>query len=159
MEKLNKILAPTDLSELSCVGVRYALDLARSQNAEVIVYHVLEVSDGWTAKRQDFGPVSEMLARQQQTLDRFVREKFADRIDLVKVRQDVELGGAWHNIIEKAKREAIDMIVMSTHGRTGLDHLLMGSVSEKVVGRAPCPVLIVPAHDRAAAISKASNVA
>ena len=156
MEKVNKILAPTDLSELSCVGIRHALEMARSQGAEVIVYHVIEVGDSWAARRKDFGPVREMLERQKRILDRFLREKFADYINLVDVRQDVELGAAWNNIVEKAKREGIEMIVMSTHGRTGLDHLLMGSVAEKVVARAPCPVLVIPVRERPAAISKAA---
>ena len=51
-------------------------------------------------------------------------------------------------IVEKAEGERVDRIVMSTHGRTGIDHLLIGSVAEKVIARALCPVLIVPAHKR-----------
>jgi nucleotide-binding universal stress UspA family protein len=81
-------------------------------------------------------------------LDAFLREKFSQELTLTEVRQVVELGAAASNIVEKAESEGVDRIVMSTHGRTGIDHLLIGSVSEKVIARSPCPVLVVPAHKR-----------
>jgi nucleotide-binding universal stress UspA family protein len=157
MERVNKILAPTDLSELSSIGVRHALEVGRSRNAEVIVYHVIDIADGWITRRENLSPVREMLARQKKLLDRFLREKFADHMNLVEVRQVVEFGSAFSNIVEKAKRERVDMIIMSTHGRTGLHHLLMtGSVSAKVVSRAACPVLVIPADGRAASVANAA---
>jgi len=151
METVKKILAPTDLSDLSCAGLRYALEMGRSRGAEVIVYYVIDLGDQWAVRREDSGPVREMLERHRHMLDIFLREKFPNELNLTEVRQVVELGAAAGNIIEKAEREGVDRIVMSTHGRTGIDHLLIGSVSEKVIGRAPCPVLVVPAHKREAA--------
>lgn len=148
MEKIAKILAPTDLSELSAIGIRHALELARSRGAELIVYYVIEVGEEWVNRREEMGLAREMLAREKRLLERFLREKFADQINLVEIRQVVELGGAHGNIVEKAEREGVDLIVMSTHGRTGFEHLLIGSVSEKVIARAPCPVLIIPARKR-----------
>jgi nucleotide-binding universal stress UspA family protein len=146
MESLKKILAPTDLSELSCVGLRYALEAGRRRGAEVIVYHVIDLGDQWTARGMDVSPVREMLERHRGTLDAFLRERFPEEMNLVEVRQVVELGAVAANIVSMAAREAVDRIVMSTHGRTGLDHMIMGSVSEKVIARAPCPVLVIPAH-------------
>jgi len=67
-----------------------------------------------------------------------LRQNFASFSGLVEIRQKVELGHPSVNIVEIAQREGVDMIVMSTHGRTGIDHMLMGSVAEKVVARAPC---------------------
>ena len=148
METVKKILAPTDLSDLSCVGLRYALEMGRSRGAEVIVYHVIDLGDQWTIRREDSGPVSEMIESHRRMLDAFLREKFPEELNLTEVRQVVELGAAVGNIVEKAEREGVDRIVMSTHGRTGIDHLLIGSVSEKVIARAHCPVLVVPAHKR-----------
>jgi nucleotide-binding universal stress UspA family protein len=145
--EVKKILAPTDLSDLSCVGLRYALEMGRSRSAEVIVYHVIDLGDQWSA-RKDSGPVSDMIDRHKRSLDTFLREKFAEELNLTEVRQVVELGAAASNIVEMAEREGVDRIVMSTHGRTGIDHLLIGSVSEKVIARSPCPVLVVPAHKR-----------
>jgi nucleotide-binding universal stress UspA family protein len=75
---------------------------------------------------------------------------------LVEVRQVIEFGTPHKNIVEMAATENVDLIVMSTHGRTGLDHLILGSVAEKVVARAPCPVLIVPPRGRAATMSHAA---
>jgi nucleotide-binding universal stress UspA family protein len=148
METIKKVLAPTDLSDPSCIGLRYALEMGRESAAEVIVYYVVEVGDQRTARREQLGPVRDMLERQNAMLDTFLREKFPEEMNLTNVRQVVEFGAAVGNIIDIAEREAVDRIVMSTHGRTGIDHLLIGSVSEKVVARAPCPVLVVPAHKR-----------
>jgi len=155
METIRKILAPTDFSELSGVGVRLAMETARSGGAEVIVYHVIAVGDEWFDRREEFPPYRDMLAEQKRILDEFLRKNFSDCINLVEVRQAVELGVPHTNIVATAEREGVDMIVMSTHGRTGLDHILMGSVAEKVVARAPCPVLVVPRHARRAAMATA----
>lgn len=148
METVRKILAPTDLSDLSCIGLQYALEMGRSQGAEVIVYYVIDLGDQWAARRDESGQVREMLERHRHMLDTFLREKFPEDLNLTEVRQVVELGAAAGNIVEKATREGVDRIVMSTHGRTGIGHLMIGSVSERVIARAPCPVLVVPAHKR-----------
>jgi nucleotide-binding universal stress UspA family protein len=113
----------------------------------VIVYHVIDLGDHWTQPEHS-GPFREMLDSHKQALDKFLREKFPEEMNLTEVRQVVEFGGAVDNIVEKAEAERVDRIVMSTHGRTGIDHLLIGSVSEKVIARATCPVLIMPAHKR-----------
>ena len=148
MEKVKKILAPTDFSELSKTGIRYALEMARDTSAEVIAYHVIDVGAGWKEMRSEITPYHDMVEGSQRLLDKFLGDHFADCIDLVEVRQVVELGGSAKNIIEIAEREKVDLIVMSTHGRTGLDHMILGSVTEKVVARARCPVLVVPRRDR-----------
>jgi nucleotide-binding universal stress UspA family protein len=75
-------------------------------------------------------------------------------MNVVEVRQKIELGNPYSNIADLAEREAVDLIVMSTHGRTGLDHILLGSVTEKVIAHAPCPVLAIPAPKRHVALSK-----
>ncbi len=151
METVTKILAPTDLSDLSCIGLQYALEMGRSRGAEVIVYYVIDLGDQWAGRRDESGQVREMLERHRHMLDTFLREKFPEELNLTEVRQVVELGAAAGNIVEKAAREGVDRIVMSTHGRTGIGHLMIGSVSEKVIARAPCPVLVVPAHKRTSA--------
>ena len=156
MKKFTKILAPTDLSELSCSGVRYALELAREQSAEIIVQHVIPMGEDWFCAHEEFSPVRELMEKERAALDKFLRERFADSFDLVEIRQKVEVGTPHANIIEMAEREGIDLIVMSTHGRTGLDHMLLGSVTEKVVARAPCPVLAIPAMNRKKDTAKAA---
>lgn len=152
MEKIKKILAPTDISELSLVGLRYALEMASSQGTEVIVYHVVgndEVTAYSYAFRSQFSssrgfqPAKQLVEERSGMLTRFLRENFADILPQVKIREGVELGVPAKRIVEKAKEEKVDMIVMSTHGRTGLLRMLIGSVTEKVVRQATCPVLSV----------------
>lgn len=156
MKKMKKILAPTDLSETSGVGVRYALEMAHADGAELILVHVVAVADEWFGAPKHAGPVRDLLEAETRRLDLFLREKFSDFAGLVEVRQKVELGHPALNIVEMAEREEADLIVMSTHGRTGLDHMLMGSVTEKVVARAPCPVLTIPPSGRASGKAKAA---
>ena len=80
MKKIQKILAPTDLSELSCVGVRYALEMARELSAEAIVYYVVPMGEDWFAGYEKHGPVRNLLANEEAALDKFLVEKFADEM-------------------------------------------------------------------------------
>jgi nucleotide-binding universal stress UspA family protein len=143
VEKIRKILAPTDLSELSLAGVNYALELAHSQDSEVILYHVIGITENWLSGRDEFDPVRGLIEDQKSLLDRFMKEKLSDLSGKVKVRQLVEIGVPYKSIVEKAEEEGVDMIIMSTHGRSGFDHMLIGGVTEKVVRRATCPVLSI----------------
>jgi nucleotide-binding universal stress UspA family protein len=145
MEKIKKILAPTDYSDLSCIGLSRAFETARETGAELIIMHVVAMSDDWFSTHQELSPVRNLVKEQKEFLDRFLREKFADSMNLVEATQRVELGTPYANIVELAAREAVDLIMMSTHGRTGVDHILLGSVTEKVIANAPCPVLAIPA--------------
>ncbi|MDH3444669.1 MAG: universal stress protein [Deltaproteobacteria bacterium] len=156
MKNFKKILAPTDLSEVSALGVRQALDIAHANGAEVIIYHVVAVSDEWFAGHEHQDPVRDLLSLETRRLDRFLREKFPEFTGLVEIIQKVELGHPAVNIVEVAKREDVDLIVISTHGRTGIGHMLLGSVTEKVVARASCPVLTIPAAGRAGSKAKAA---
>jgi nucleotide-binding universal stress UspA family protein len=153
MTRVKTILAPTDFSELSKLGVRYALEIAWDESAEVIVYHVIDLGLDWHDRRADYGPNRDLLEESRRVLNKFLAENFAD---LVEVRQVVEFGAPYKNIVEKAATEGVDMIVMSSHGRTGIDHLILGSVAEKVVARAPCPVLVIPRHERRTTTAQAA---
>lgn len=155
MKKVRKILAPTDLSDLSSVGVRYALEMARELSAEVILYHAVPLAEDWVPPRAETGRVREMLADETVRLEKFLTEKFADELNLVEITKRIEFGSANNNIVEVAEREGVDMIIMATHGRTGFNHLLLGSVAEKVIARATCPVLVIPAGDRKKAVKAA----
>ena len=156
MNKIKKILAPTDYSELSCIALRHAFETGRELGAEVVVLHVVAMSDDWFSKHTELSPVRNLMAEQKAFLDKFLREKFADWMNLLEVRQVVELGTPYSNIAEFAEREGIDVIMMATHGRTGLDHVLLGSVTEKVIAHAPCPVLAIPATKAHAPIAEAA---
>lgn len=156
MKKVRKILAPTDLSELSGVGVRYALEMARELSAEVILYHAVPLAEDWIPPRAEAGHVRDLLADETVRLENFLNEKFADELNLVEISKRVEFGSPNSNIVEVAERESVDIIIMATHGRTGFNHMLLGSVAEKVIARATCPVLVIPAGDRKKAGAKAA---
>ena len=152
MNHVKKILAPTDLSKLSLTGLRYAFNLARSFGAEVTVYHVINRDEimQFSEQLKRFGnPVAigrhteNLLEESQEALSHFLRDNLADLLPLVEVRTKVEMGLPYKNIVERAREDGADMIVMSTHGRTGFSHVLLGSVTEKVVRTAPCPVVSI----------------
>ena len=144
---IKRILCPVDFSPNSEHALLYALAFAQAQHAELELLHVIEfpLYTGY-----DFPtPVDAMekaTAATKQHLE-------AVAADLSKqhtpVRWYVETGFVFLKIIEVARTHDIDLIVMGTHGRTALAHVLMGSVAEKVVRKAPCPVLTVkhPEHE------------
>ena len=148
MDQVKKILAPTDLSGLSQVGVRYALNLAKNIDAEVTVYHVVDYDtlirygQKSTAPSSFQPPDHFFLERYQTALSQFLKDHVSDLTPGVKVSEKVELGTPDKSIVELAKSEGYDLIVMSTHGKTGL-RMTVGSVTEKVVRTAPCPVLSI----------------
>ena len=143
MIKSKKILAPTDLSQLSGPAVRYALEVGLEQGAEVVVYHVISEDADWFGKDDPLNPASAFVPQQKERLCEFVRENFSDMVGKVRMTEVVEAGVPYNRIVTKAEEEHSDLIVMSTHGRTGLEHLMLGSVTEKVLAHAPCPVLSI----------------
>jgi nucleotide-binding universal stress UspA family protein len=143
MAKFKKILAPTDLSALSLVGVRYAIEMGRDQGACTILYHVIDSEGEWFRGRDDLNPAAALIPRQKQRLLEFIKEHCADLLSKVEVQPIVDLGVPYKKIVERAEQEGADLIVLSTHGRTGLDQFILGSVAQRVVARAPCPVLSI----------------
>ena len=152
MDKIKKILAPTDFSKLSQAGVRYAIEFAQAMGAEVTVYHVVgydeimhyrgDVEDSVVPPYKLHAPY-QLVHKGELALSRFIKYNFSDLTPQVKIREKVELGKAHQKIVEEANKEESDLIVISTHGRTGLSHMLMGSVTEMVVRTADCPVLSI----------------
>jgi len=139
--KTSKILAPTDLSDLSRPALRYALELAMERRAAVIVYHVISEDSDWLGSDDKLNPANALLPQQRERLHAFITEHFAGMMDQVELTEIVEAGVPYNKIVEKAQSENADLIVMSTHGRTGFQQVLLGSVTAKVVARAGCPVL------------------
>ncbi len=150
MKEIKKILATTDLSELSKVGVRYALEMAESDGAEVVVFHVCDYAEalpssliGQVSIHPRFETAEEFFNKHKKRVDEFLVKNFSDLVAKVNVHPEVDVGVDYKKIVERAEKEGADMIVMSTHGRTGLGHMLIGSVTEQVVRRSACPVLSV----------------
>jgi len=138
---LKNILAPTDLSKLSRAAISYALEMAHERGARVIVYHVIDEEGYWSDNDERLNPAAALIPRQREKLREFMNEHFPDSRE--NISQVVETGVPYTKIVQKAEEEKVDMIVMSTHGRTGFEQILLGSVTAKVVARAPCPVLSI----------------
>lgn len=141
MVRMAKILVPVDLSDNSSLAVDYAATLAAKFGARVRLLHVIEkftysvtdtiqVVDHFSALRAIAEPLVEGL-----------RETLAQRGAAADA--EIRTGTAYAEILDEEKRFRPDLIVMGTHGRTGLAHVLLGSVAERIVRLASCPVLTV----------------
>ena len=141
-----RILWPTDFSPLAKVALPHALRLAEGSGAELVVLHVLP-STALFAAPEISGAVWDRLERENRTVGaaqlRRVTEQVKARGPKIRVHSVLAQGVPFDQILRAAGRLRCDLIVIATHGRTGLRHILMGSVAENVVRRAPCPVLTV----------------
>ena len=142
MKKIERILAPTDLSDLSALGLQYALELSRGWGAQLTAYYIADGAD--LASYKAFS-LEDLIEKRKKALSEFLTKHSSDLLPLVEVREKVDVGEPAASILAEAEKEGSDLIVMSTHGRTGLAHLLMGSVTEEVVRNAVCPVFSVHA--------------
>lgn len=136
MSATKKILFPTDFSECSDAGLEHASTLAASMGASLLIVHVEEPPLAYAGGEMYYG-TPEPDTRVLEEMLRKVRP--AD--PTIAVDHRLIVGSPAHAICDLAEQEGVDMIVMGTHGRTGLKRLLMGSVAEHVVRWAPCPVL------------------
>lgn len=145
-----KILLPLDGSEFAAEALPHAEEMARTSGAKLILFQVVEDTPDFVVGQMEgvgITTVSHDESRQNQALD--TAQSYLD--DLVVSRRhrqidavaDIGGGDPATAIVEYAQREAVDLIVMSTHGRTGLARWAYGSVAHKVLQAAPCAVLIV----------------
>ena len=142
--RLQKILLPTDFSDYSAAATKYACELAAKFDAELHLLHTLELH---LASTPIFGMglalpkyIHESRVAAEKSLSGVLDPKWSAGRTVI---QAVVEGSPKVEIIRYARKQDIDLIVLSTHGRTGLSHVIMGSVAETVVRTAPCPVLTV----------------
>jgi nucleotide-binding universal stress UspA family protein len=152
MIEIGTILLPTDGSECSARATTYALSLARQYGARVVALHVID--RGW--EEQTRNAVVEVGHELMQTLhDGYTRTAHTilqGPVDAgakagVPVETRMAHGTPYEEIVKAGKEMGADLIVIGTHGRTGMSHFLLGSVAERVVRSAPCPVLTVHQQD------------
>lgn len=143
MLPFKKILAPTDFSEASLRAIGQASELARFFDGELCLVHVVEPMPatspefdyGFDVSGYEPGLYSSAEERLQEVLDRVPKE--------VRARAVIRYGDASREIVRISGEEDVDVIVIATHGLTGWRHLVFGSVAEKVVRLAQCPVLTI----------------
>jgi len=140
---INSILVPIDFSASSKKALAYAVPFAEQFGAKLTVLHVVE-----PAATPDFAKSSplgrendEAIARCKERLEHLVQERAIDPKLVEKTL--VRVGRSFHEITGAARRLRVDLIIIATHGYTGLKRALLGSTTERVVRHAPCPVLVV----------------
>ncbi len=146
MIKLNRVLIPTDFSDFSSPALKYGCAIAARFDAEIHLLHVVPdpamlVPEAAAFSADVMIEQSELLkAEGVKSLQNLPSDGWSDSKPIVR---EVRIGVAFVEIIDYAAQNEIDLIVIGTHGRSGLMHVLMGSVAERIVRKSPCPVLTV----------------
>ena len=140
----DKILFATDFSHASDAALAYASSLARDTGALLLIVHVEEPPLAYGAGEMYYEPIPTEHPGLEETL-----HGVQPTLPEVRCEHHLLMGAPAQELVDLARREGVDLIVMGTHGRTGLSRLLMGSVAEEVVRRAACPVFTLkqPADD------------
>lgn len=146
---LRKILVPIDFSEYSKKALHYAIPFARQFHAKILLLYVVEP----TIYPADFsfGQIgmpnveNELRVKGEQELQELIAEEIKG---VVPAEGLVKVGLPFVEVVSYAKEEGIELIIVATHGHTGVEHVLFGSTAEKIVRKAPCPVLVVRSDER-----------
>jgi nucleotide-binding universal stress UspA family protein len=152
--KYKKVLFCTDFSKISDCAFDYAFGIAKRDEAVLYILHVIPPipmpygmygMDVYLTKEQ----LDEIRATHQKDLEKMFNDKYLNHIkDKTKVKIVTKSGREDDEILEFAQKEKIDLVVIGTKGRTGMEHLFLGSVAEKVIRRSPIPVFVIPCKDK-----------
>jgi len=144
--KLKKILVPIDFSQCSQKALQYAIPFARQFDAALTLFNV--VPGYLPVPEMGVVDVSLMETQMHQGAERELAAlKQRHLADGITTECIVRIGNPYHEIVVAAKEMNMDLIILSTYGRTGLKYVFMGSTAEHVVRYAPCPVLVVREHE------------
>ena len=150
---VNSVLFPTDFSEPSDAALPYATDMARAFGARLYLMHV----PGKTGENLETTfPVGRFETAARERLGVFMSK---EEIERLRPEYTLRIGAPAEEIVRYADARDIDLIIMGTHGRSGVAHLLLGSVAEQVVRTARCPVLLVRHPKGAFMKAQAANAA
>lgn len=142
MDTIKNILVPIDFSNYSKNALRYAVNFAKTFKSKIYLVYVVEpvIYPSDFSMGQVTFPVNdlEMNVRAKDELDNLAKSEIGSEIEVETV---IKTGKPFVEINETASELDIDLIIIATHGHTGMEHLLFGSTAEKVVRKAPCPVL------------------
>ena len=149
--ELKKICVPTDFSDEAHHALRYAVTFAEQFNAQVHLLHIVQdIMPTVPEPGLAILPTEEIIQNLEQGATEGLRKvlggEWSNKLDVVRV---VRHGVPFHEICQYAKDEEVDLLVLGTHGRSGIAHFLLGSVAERVVRSSPCPVLTIrhPEHE------------
>ena len=135
------ILCPTDFSEDSYRAIEYGTRFAQAADGTLLLAHIIHVPSG--DLYQPDGRTLTFTEAQQRTTERLT-EVWQQRVgSYPKCELLVDIGEPYEQLVNIATQRKADLIVIATHGRTGISHLVMGNVAEKIIRHAPCPVFVV----------------
>jgi nucleotide-binding universal stress UspA family protein len=142
--KINRILCPIDFSEFSVSAYQHALSVAEHYQAKLVAQHIVEL---WRHPAADFVASAGLYEEYSQALRESGKEQLQEFVkkhtnDEIQPELVVQTGVAADSILSFAQLQKADVIVMGTHGRRGFDRLMLGSVTDRVMRTAPCPVLV-----------------
>ncbi|HET7153699.1 MAG TPA: universal stress protein [Candidatus Kapabacteria bacterium] len=147
MIRIKRLLTPIDFSESSKQALHYAVEFARSFKAEL---HLLNVIEPVMYPAEMFGQVG--MVDVESVLEKSANEEMQAWKSFIPndlpAITTTQHGRPFAEILRYAQEHAIDLIIIGTHGRSGIDHFLLGSTAEKVIRKAPCPVLTVRPVER-----------
>ena len=157
MIEIRRILVPMDFSECSRRGLRYAVAMAERFGSEIVLVHAIEAPlnlPPQTLVRLDpEGPAMPIMDYVREAADRRLNAMLAElSLASIPAQGVISVGDVRDVVLENAKTHNVDMIVMGTHGRKGLRHLLIGSVAEDIVRRSEVPVLTTRMHGEHASV-------
>jgi nucleotide-binding universal stress UspA family protein len=145
--KIKTILVPTDFSSCSREGLRYAITFANEFGAKIILLHATYLGYVYSCEGTVIYDIPGLQKAARKTAERKMRELVRSvNFGPVKFETGFSDGSPALDICVYAKDHEVDLIITSTHGFTGLKHVLIGSIAEQVVRHAPCSVLVVPSH-------------
>jgi len=151
MLKIQKIVCPVDFSNCSQQALKYAQELATQFGAELSIVHAYEDPAAYVTPMPMsgyVGPGAELLLELRKQLESRLEQTRADTEKAgVRVRAELLEGAPYRVVLDWAKEYGADLIVIGTHGHTGLTHALLGSVTERIVRMADCPVLTIRTPD------------
>jgi nucleotide-binding universal stress UspA family protein len=140
--KINKILVPIDFSDYSKSALRYAVNFAKLFKADIFLIYVIEPviypPDFSMGQIAIPAVTTEFDERAKEELKKLAKNEIPPEL---KVTTIIKTGKPFVEIIETAAESDVDLIIIATHGHSGVEHILFGSTAEKVVRKAPCPVL------------------
>ena len=139
---LKKILCPVDHSECSYLALKYAISLALKDEAKLYLMHVID-SRLYDTEMYKFSPYKLNEIDESKIRTDLMKSLPEGTTDVLEVETIVVKGVPFNEIINASTEIGADLVVIGTHGRTGISHVMLGSVAEKVVRKAPCPVLTV----------------
>jgi nucleotide-binding universal stress UspA family protein len=142
MISMHTILVAVDFSKESILAARFAVSLAQEYKARLYVLHVMEAPNpSIRAYVETFDEFRHQM--QDSAMEDLIQLIPKAAKENIQVEEILEIGHPHQVIVEKAEELDVDTLVVGTHGRTGLSHVLVGSVAERVVRHAPCPVFVV----------------